>query len=349
MARKRRRKSRPATAVGSTASVTSDANVVAINPAAGNPSTDDEMIDDELDDELFDDELSDDDLDDADELDDDLDGDELDDEDLDDDMTDVEMIEDGGNIIVIMHAAGEETVIANMQDEPPNADIIIEAADGDVNEGDVGWNSDAAGQTIGTAGISTERGSTMSTTDIKTAVNQTVNQAKDQVSQTAGSLTEQAKQKVTETLDQATEQVKSTVEDQKARAVDQLSSVAGALRQTGQQLSEQNQNDVVAQYTEAAADQIEKLSTYLQNKGVNELLQEAQDLARRRPDLFVAGALGVGFLVGRFLKSSSSRTGSSRPDYQGYRQGEQRAGTYKHSTQDAIAHMDYESPAAPLG
>jgi hypothetical protein len=39
---------------------------------------------------------------------------------------------------------------------------------------------------------------------------------------------------------------------------------------------------------------------------MSELWKDAQQLARRQPELFVAGALAAGFLAGRFFKSSAA-------------------------------------------
>jgi hypothetical protein len=90
---------------------------------------------------------------------------------------------------------------------------------------------------------------------------------------------------------------------QKDRATDGLGTVASAVRQTGQHLREQ-QNETVAQYVEKAAEQLERLSNNLREKDVNELLHDAQRLARRQPALFIGGSFAVGLLAARFLKSS---------------------------------------------
>jgi hypothetical protein len=115
------------------------------------------------------------------------------------------------------------------------------------------------------------------------------------------------KQAVTETMDEAKGQVQSTLSEQKSRAADQLSSMAGALRQTGREL--ENQEQPFAQYADAAADQIERLSSYIKERDFTDLWNDLQMTARRQPELFVAGALAAGFLVGRFLKSSGRQGG----------------------------------------
>lgn len=174
-------------------------------------------------------------------------------------------------------------------------------------------------------------------------VSETVQETVGQARQAASNLTEQAKQKVTEGVDQAKRQAKSTLDEQKSRTAEQLGGIAGALRQTGEQLQEQD-NAMVAQYAQSAADQIERFSNYLQTADVSELWRETQNLARRQPELFVAGALAGGFLLARFLKSSSAQSASYGTSNRARNWNEPQR-PYKHSTDDAVARMDFESPA----
>jgi len=94
---------------------------------------------------------------------------------------------------------------------------------------------------------------------------------------------------------------------QKDRATDGIGSVAQAVRQSTQQLRDQ-QHDTIAQYIEQAADQLERLSSRLKEKNVNELVEDAQRFARQRPALFVGSAFAIGLVGARFLKSSSERS-----------------------------------------
>jgi hypothetical protein len=129
---------------------------------------------------------------------------------------------------------------------------------------------------------------------------QMVEQGKQVVEETV----DQAKQKAGELAGQAKQQAISTVDSRKSEAVHRLDGVAQALRQTSTQL--QNQQDpTIARYAEAAAGQVERFSRYLDQRDINQLMSEARSLAQRQPEVFVAGALALGFLFGRFLKSSS--------------------------------------------
>ena len=106
------------------------------------------------------------------------------------------------------------------------------------------------------------------------------------------------------------EQATSQLNTQKNKATDGLGTVASAVRKTTDQLRSEN-HDTVAHYAEQAADQIERLSDRIKGKDIGELLNDAQQLARRRPALFVGGAFAVGLLGARFMKSSAE----SQDDY----------------------------------
>jgi hypothetical protein len=62
---------------------------------------------------------------------------------------------------------------------------------------------------------------------------------------------------------------------------------------------------------ERAADQIDSFSRSLREKDVNELLDDAQQLARRQPALFIGGAFVLGLIGARFFKSSAQSNGSA--------------------------------------
>jgi hypothetical protein len=99
------------------------------------------------------------------------------------------------------------------------------------------------------------------------------------------------------------ERANAELSTQKDRAIDGLGSAARAVRQSTQQLREQD-HGTVASYVEGAADQIERFSQRLREKDVGELLEDVQRLARRQPAWFVGSAFALGLLGARFLKSS---------------------------------------------
>jgi hypothetical protein len=122
-----------------------------------------------------------------------------------------------------------------------------------------------------------------------------------------GSFADQARDKAEELAGQAreatTRRVESSLSQGKARAAATLGSVAQTLRQSTQQLDEQAP-DGAARYVERAADEVQRLSDYLQNTDVHEIVDGVERAARRQPALFLGGAFALGLLGARFIKNS---------------------------------------------
>lgn len=130
----------------------------------------------------------------------------------------------------------------------------------------------------------------------------TVQGAKD----TAANLAGQARQYAGDMTVRAKDKGRSMFEQQKDAAVGQLDNVADALRRTASEL-QQSTSPQVAQYIDMAADQLETLGSRLREKDLDTLISDTQNLARRNPGIFLAGTMAAGFVLARFLKSSSER------------------------------------------
>ena len=143
---------------------------------------------------------------------------------------------------------------------------------------------------------------------------ETASQAGKKVAETASVAKEQAKRTVAQVSDQA----KSNVDVRMGEVGQELGTVAQAVRQTSQELGAQDQ-PAIAQYGTRIADQIEQVSNYLTERGVEEVLSDTENLARRQPALFLGGAFMLGLLVGRFLRSSNRQPSFEQGGYeQGY-------------------------------
>jgi len=140
------------------------------------------------------------------------------------------------------------------------------------------------------------------------------NPAMEQNKGTVGQVAEQAQHKAKELTSQAQEQAKSAVATRKEQAVEGLEGIAQAFRQTGETLRTADQG-AVANYSEQMANQIERLSSFLSERDVDQLLGDAETYARRHPEIFLGGALALGLLVGRFIKSSGERRELARAGY----------------------------------
>jgi ElaB/YqjD/DUF883 family membrane-anchored ribosome-binding protein len=105
---------------------------------------------------------------------------------------------------------------------------------------------------------------------------------------------------VVEFMDAARSAAESLLEEQKRQVADRVSGVAKALHSAANSL-EDSQNTLIARYVEQAAAQVADVSRMVRDRRWNEIAAETEDFARRRPTLFVAGAVAAGLLVGRLL------------------------------------------------
>jgi hypothetical protein len=164
--------------------------------------------------------------------------------------------------------------------------------------------------------------------------------AKDQAQSVAAT----AKQRAGEVLGTAKEQAEAVAGDAKQHARQllddsrqqlreqagaQTSKAAGSIRDLGDQLQRMANGEGAAEgplgdLTRQAADGMQRLAGSLENRRPEELVDDVKRFARQRPGLFVLGALGAGFAVGRLLRtvdtssikeaaSSGMGSGSSGP------------------------------------
>lgn len=183
------------------------------------------------------------------------------------------------------------------------------------------------------------------------------------VKESGGRIAGEARQYAGDMANRAKDKGRSLFEQQKESAVGQLGGVAHALRSTADQMQGDGQPQV-ARYIGMAADQLETLGDRLRNKDLDTLINDTQNLARRSPGAFLAGTVAVGFLLARFMKSSSERRRESTQltDEGMYSASLPAAGTYgttpvPHDSADTVlaagsdASMDtpltgaYDSPA----
>ena len=106
-----------------------------------------------------------------------------------------------------------------------------------------------------------------------------VDQAASQVESAASS----AQEKAVELKAQGRSKLGETLDERTSQAGGQARKLAQVLRQSGGQMREQGEGQQVAGIAEGAADRIERLGGYLEQTSGNELLQDVEEFARRRP------------------------------------------------------------------
>jgi hypothetical protein len=112
------------------------------------------------------------------------------------------------------------------------------------------------------------------------------------------------------------DELSRTGESQKERGADVLHRFAGAIDSAANDLEEQS--PAVARMVHETARRVGDLSSELSSRNVNELLEQATQLARAKPALFIGGSVAAGFALARFLASSArrgpARTSDRTPD-----------------------------------
>ncbi|MBA3824869.1 MAG: hypothetical protein H0X24_13360 [Ktedonobacterales bacterium] len=81
----------------------------------------------------------------------------------------------------------------------------------------------------------------------------------------------------------------------------QMSTIARSLRQGERELTQHDQASL-AGYAGSAADQIETAARYLHDHDFNTILGDFDRLAHERPAVVMGAMLGIGVIIGRFIK-----------------------------------------------
>lgn len=129
-------------------------------------------------------------------------------------------------------------------------------------------------------------------------------EAMPSVVEQAQEATEQVQETVLRLSDSLRGQAVSRLGDQKEKVASGLETMSLALRTAGSEVRRQD-NPLVAHYIEGAAGRLETLSGSLRENEVDALTAKVEQVARERPTLFLASALGVGLLASRLFKTSS--------------------------------------------
>jgi ElaB/YqjD/DUF883 family membrane-anchored ribosome-binding protein len=147
----------------------------------------------------------------------------------------------------------------------------------------------------------------------------------DQASAKVQDAASAAQEKAAELREHGSARLRDQFDQRSTRAGSQARAVAEALRRSGNDLSDEG-NGNAAQLTGQAADRIERLGTYLEEKRGDELVRDAETFARRRPWMLAGLGMLAGVAAARFMKASSEqrygdgrRTSEQWPSRQGVR------------------------------
>jgi hypothetical protein len=122
-----------------------------------------------------------------------------------------------------------------------------------------------------------------------------VNEAVDQVQGTVTGLKDQVMQ-------QASNQLTSRLES----VTGSLDMAVKLLRTAGDTVREQEKTGVADSIT-GVADRLEGWSSSIRDQDVDKIIAETKQMAQKQPVLFVSGAVALGFIGARFLRSSAAK------------------------------------------
>lgn len=102
-------------------------------------------------------------------------------------------------------------------------------------------------------------------------------------------------------------QLRHQLDERTTQAGRQVRSFAEALRRSGAELAAEDDGSSAARLADGAAERMERIGGYLEGASGNELLRDAEKMARERPWLVAGAAALAGFAASRLLKASSQR------------------------------------------
>jgi hypothetical protein len=117
---------------------------------------------------------------------------------------------------------------------------------------------------------------------------------------------ERAQEAMGEAADTAAAKAKTQLDQRSTQVGEQVTASADALRSTGDQLRQQG-NQAVAQVTDEAARQAQRLGNYLEQADADRLIADVERYARQNPWAVVAGGVILGAAAARFVKASSTQ------------------------------------------
>lgn len=115
-----------------------------------------------------------------------------------------------------------------------------------------------------------------------------------------------AQEKASQLREQGSARLRDQFDQRSNQAGSQARSLAEVLRRSGNDLNGEG-NGSVSQLTGQAADRIDRLGSYLEQKSGDELMRDVETFARRRPWMLAGLGMLAGVAAARFMKASSEQ------------------------------------------
>lgn len=104
----------------------------------------------------------------------------------------------------------------------------------------------------------------------------------------------------------AKQQANKKLDENRQKVADEIGSLAHAARVAAADLRA-NDHEGLSHYVTDLADHVTSLASGLRKKNIDELIDEAHNIARKNPALFIGGSIAIGLGVARFAKASGQR------------------------------------------
>ena len=128
---------------------------------------------------------------------------------------------------------------------------------------------------------------------------------KSQASEVAGEMYAQGREVFERTKESLREQSEIQAQEAASR-VRQLAEQSRALAE-----GRPEESGPVQDYVRQASERLDDFASRVEQRGAQGVIDDVEDFARRRPGVFLAGAAGLGFFVGRMLRGAAASGGGS--------------------------------------
>ena len=102
------------------------------------------------------------------------------------------------------------------------------------------------------------------------------------------------------------EEAERLFDEQKGKAASKVTRYGKVIQQAGHALRAVKA-DALAEAVDGAAEKVEGITDYLEERNLAQVLQDAGEVARRHPGMMLGGMFVTGFALARFLKASEAR------------------------------------------
>ena len=151
---------------------------------------------------------------------------------------------------------------------------------------------------------------------------QAADRVKDTATATAQEVADRVKEQAKQTGNTIKEQSRGFMNEQKRRVGAEIQTYSAAAREAAERLEHESDTNL-AQYVSTAADRLDRLGSRIQERDVGQLVDDVEEIARRRPEVFFGGMFVAGLAVARFLKASKQRRQRDHDE-----RGSEQAGQY---------------------